>query len=637
MRETTIDRLDRGANALAPPGLLAASQEGPFWRKLVNLCPRDGGLARREGTVATADQLTFDDDRDRALMLWAELPVEPDAGSRYLAVTSREVFIGEQSVGWVDVTPIYQTGTVNITNGTAALAGIGTAWSTQAIAPGQLVELPKTSGDWYQVQSVNSNVSITLTTNFTGTTIVGGLYQIRRNFLNVTVPFFYAVLNGDVYLAGGVSTGYLLGFGTISADGGVLKIPNAATALYSAFDPSATTILLSGERAVDGADTVGYNIASVHGLEILPDGRLVMPVRWIDASIPTGGGNRILFSDNLDLSLWTTGSGGFEDISDISGEITGMSRLARDFVIHMGNAGIEYAELTNELDTPLALYRTDSVVGSLGPRTCCSANGSAYFVGQDLNLRVYTGQASQPVLTFPRFDLQDQVAADDIDIVQVGKGILAHYPSRDELRFYFEPDATAETTRELRVSLEDGSYSIHEYGRRISTVGMLLRDDGDLNVSRNRKRPEHVGILGSWRKVAAANAAMIYRLDETVTTDALVTQAARIPQAETDDMSFGNLAGLHVLPDVLLSYISASSGTIECVVIRDGAVSETLTVVVASTAGYEKQVLIQPNEALSARVTRLRFQGAAGSSVFVPRLTKLQLWSEDIGDVRAVV
>ncbi|WP_439526172.1 hypothetical protein [Roseovarius mucosus] len=71
----------------------------------------------------------------------------------------------------------YRTGTISITNGTSALTGVGTAWVAN-VSPGMMVVYDRQIIG--EVQSVNSNTSITLATAYAGTTISGGAYAIAN-------------------------------------------------------------------------------------------------------------------------------------------------------------------------------------------------------------------------------------------------------------------------------------------------------------------------------------------------------------------------------------------------------------------------------------------------------------------------
>jgi len=74
----------------------------------------------------------------------------------------------------------YKTGTVSVTNGSATVTGSGTLWSGE-IAAGDLFTIVGDNA-WYEVASVGSNTSLTLSANYAGTTGSGKSYAISRDF-----------------------------------------------------------------------------------------------------------------------------------------------------------------------------------------------------------------------------------------------------------------------------------------------------------------------------------------------------------------------------------------------------------------------------------------------------------------------
>jgi hypothetical protein len=73
---------------------------------------------------------------------------------------------------------LYSTGTIAVTNGSATVTGTGTVWLSRA-RPGMLI---RRSGDSvsYTIASVASDTSLTLTTNYAGTTGSGLVYSLRQ-------------------------------------------------------------------------------------------------------------------------------------------------------------------------------------------------------------------------------------------------------------------------------------------------------------------------------------------------------------------------------------------------------------------------------------------------------------------------
>ena len=73
-----------------------------------------------------------------------------------------------------------QTGTVSVTNGSATVTGSGTLFSAN-VAAGDLFTIVGDNA-WYEVASVSSNTSLTLSANYAGTTGSGKSYAISRDF-----------------------------------------------------------------------------------------------------------------------------------------------------------------------------------------------------------------------------------------------------------------------------------------------------------------------------------------------------------------------------------------------------------------------------------------------------------------------
>jgi hypothetical protein len=63
----------------------------------------------------------------------------------------------------------YSRGQAVFTNGSNAVTGIGTFWATSGLAVGDYIR-PHSSSAWYQIQSINTDLSITLQSNFQGVT-----------------------------------------------------------------------------------------------------------------------------------------------------------------------------------------------------------------------------------------------------------------------------------------------------------------------------------------------------------------------------------------------------------------------------------------------------------------------------------
>jgi hypothetical protein len=75
------------------------------------------------------------------------------------------------------ITP-YTTGTVTVTNGSANIVGVGTAWLTE-LAAGDIFNGP--NGVPYAILNVTTNTAAALTALYGGTTLAGQTYSVMRN------------------------------------------------------------------------------------------------------------------------------------------------------------------------------------------------------------------------------------------------------------------------------------------------------------------------------------------------------------------------------------------------------------------------------------------------------------------------
>ena len=91
----------------------------------------------------------------------------------------------------------YRTGTVSVTNGSAAVVGTGTLWAAE-VEPGDLFIIPD-DGVVYEVASVTDNTHLSLSANFAGTTAAAAVYAIARDFTPIQA-YPYPV-KGDIETA----------------------------------------------------------------------------------------------------------------------------------------------------------------------------------------------------------------------------------------------------------------------------------------------------------------------------------------------------------------------------------------------------------------------------------------------------
>jgi len=111
----------------------------------------------------------------------------------------------------------YRTGTINLTNGSTALTGTGTAWVAN-VSPGMMVVYDRQIIG--EVAAVVSDTSITLATAYAGTTISGGAYAIAN--LGAVRDGLIAAVNDALAVFQAAQDGALsgrFGDGTVSEPG----------------------------------------------------------------------------------------------------------------------------------------------------------------------------------------------------------------------------------------------------------------------------------------------------------------------------------------------------------------------------------------------------------------------------------
>lgn len=123
----------------------------------------------------------------------------------------------------------YRTGTVAVTNGSATVTGTSTQW-VSAAKTGDAIHLP--DGRIYEILTINSNTSITLATNYLGTTASGQGYAIQptrgvvQNVYDLLVSYMSSLsAQQDGPLSG------RFGDGTVSAPG-ITFLSDQDTGLY---------------------------------------------------------------------------------------------------------------------------------------------------------------------------------------------------------------------------------------------------------------------------------------------------------------------------------------------------------------------------------------------------------------------
>lgn len=392
MKPIYFPMLGSGWGPNAPAGTLRPDSGGPIWRDMRNLRFHDGYAARR-ATLAEFDAGTIYPSipwNGRDTFYTGQVPVviltdyqaaPNDDVASMVVVTDRELWLYRTS-SWTNLTPTYTTGTVSATNGSTAVSGTGTQWTTLGIHQGNLVEIPAGSGDWFPVSSVGSNTSITLGSAFTGSTASGLSYVIRRTFPDIgkNAPFFAEVFNGDLYVAGPlVQNGQPAVVRVTGAFG--FPVPSPATYLTAAFDVTGGIDVYAGAGSSD----------ALVGMAVLDDGRVVAGL------VSNSYGARILYSSHLNQAVWTTAPGGFTDVTTISGTLRALQRYGTSLTLHY-DTGIAWGEPTGQDDPPLSFRPTRARKGCFAPRTLTSSpGGGLVYLGSDMNVYRFRGGGEERV------------------------------------------------------------------------------------------------------------------------------------------------------------------------------------------------------------------------------------------------
>jgi hypothetical protein len=195
---------DGNYSNLSPVASVTASSNLQFnWSAVANATNADGRIVKKQlwrttagqtttlyliGTISDNTTTTFTDTMSDATML---ANAEADSTTRISVVNPngslaamrfcvppnfKAVACWFQDRLWLAVDVEYTQGTATFTNGSATVTGVGTDWvSTMA---GRHI-YNATAGRWYEISSVGSATSITLTENYAGTTVSGVTYTIR--------------------------------------------------------------------------------------------------------------------------------------------------------------------------------------------------------------------------------------------------------------------------------------------------------------------------------------------------------------------------------------------------------------------------------------------------------------------------
>lgn len=199
----------------------------------------------------------------------------------------------------------YKTGSVTVTNGSATVTGLGTLWSAE-VSAGDIFTIVG-SNAWYEVASVASNTSLTLTANYGGTSASGASYAITRDFTtNNGWPY---PQKGDIETASlikraltDIDSGSL---STVDINGGTIDgtTIGASTPSTGAF----TTLSTSGAATLASGTVNGSEIANVSSSQTLTNKTLTSPT--VNTATISGG-----TIDNAVIGGTTPAAGGFTTV-----------------------------------------------------------------------------------------------------------------------------------------------------------------------------------------------------------------------------------------------------------------------------------------------------------------------------------
>lgn len=108
-------------------------------------------------------------------------------GQHLLFATTRDIYrYVESDKSVVYLTPRYETGTVDVTNGSTTVAGNGTAWQAN-VKPGDFIHIGEAgqtdpSAEWLEIDAVTDDGTLVLAESYSGATDTNLNYTIRRVF-----------------------------------------------------------------------------------------------------------------------------------------------------------------------------------------------------------------------------------------------------------------------------------------------------------------------------------------------------------------------------------------------------------------------------------------------------------------------
>ena len=518
--------LARPYGGTRPHRTMGHDTEGPLWRDIEGLRNVDGIVTRKEPLEANAAY--FDTTKMHAPMVSGE---EANAASiprlikdfaiitagvrrEYkLMVTSREIF-WFNGVNWFNITPQYTVGTIDVTNGSDQVDGNGTFWADRGLHKYNTIVMP--DGDLYTIDSVDSNVLITLAQNYGGATLSTQAYTIHRtrtpmtvtaNTVNKANHYFAFLFQGDLYLGGDLGAIYPNVNAEDLYDGAIIKWSDVINTLPASTNAS---FIFGGQYAYDsGTDNVGY-WAFIKGMKPMADGRVFAVGSWADTSTTDSGNNRVWYSSHVNVSIWTITPAGATDIPTNESEVTALGQIGSAYTIHFMDS-IWLAYPSGQADPPLEFQLSQASRGALAPSLLQNDGSREIFLSKVQTIEYFDGQRNEILFDLVRPEKSRttmfQIGASDImesdDFRE--RSCSGIYRNRDEFRiFAYDASSTSKVrTRMYAFNYRNGNFWKAIYKAPIGAVLYdAIHDDKDFNFD----RAQYAGLAGipAWDTVAGA-------------------------------------------------------------------------------------------------------------------------------------
>ena len=326
------------------------------------------------------------------------------SGDEYLiAFTTKDIYYWDSgNEVFKYLTPIYNTGTVAVTNGSKIITGTDTVWKTgDNTKTGDYFRLGGLNGAtpvWYEVDTVDTDTQITLKVAYAGSNASGEAYTIRKIFTGDRTDYWRFVKFPDADL------------GTVYVFTNGINQP-----IYWDGD--------TGNLAVSIANApIGRYIGVLKGHIILgwiiESGTFTDLIRWCD---------------NYDITTWTASN--YLQMPEVPGEITGFAPIGDWLMIFRDGAH----GILNYIGGK-SVYEHEYLMKNLGtksPSSICSTNNGVLWLGEDLKFHLYTGSKYEL--------LADELSPvlNNLDPEHLNYVVSGYYPTKNQVRWavpYGNPD-----------------------------------------------------------------------------------------------------------------------------------------------------------------------------------------------------